>query len=102
MRISEADGCLERRSAARSTAGRALSLSNWFCAHRLTGKALDNHFGYWGIGVINRFSRNGVCGDAAAATPEFGRRMFEVTVQRFVELVQEFQTIAVNPRVDHH
>jgi len=43
-----------------------------------------------------------VCGDAAAATPEFGRRMFEVTVQRFVELVQEFQTIAVNPRVDHH
>ena len=38
----------------------------------------------------------------AAATPEFGRRMFEVTVQRFVELVQEFQTIAVKPRVDHH
>ena len=68
----------------------------------LTGEALDNHFGYWGIGVINRFSRNGVCSDAAAATPEFGRRMFEVTVQRFVELVQEFRTIPVKPRVDHH
>ena len=50
----------------------------------------------------SRFSRNGVCGDAAAATPEFGRRMFEVTVQRFVELVREFQAIAVKPRVDHH
>ena len=52
--------------------------------------------------MVSRFSRNGVCGDAAAATPEFGRRLFEVTVQRFVELVHEFQSIAINPRVDHH
>jgi creatinine amidohydrolase/Fe(II)-dependent formamide hydrolase-like protein len=43
-----------------------------------------------------------VCGDAAAATPEFGQRMFEVTVERFVELVREFQTIPLRARADHH
>ena len=35
----------------------------------------------------SRFTRAGICGDAAAATPEFGRRMAEVTVERFVALV---------------
>lgn len=50
----------------------------------------------------SRFSRAGVCGDAAAATPEFGRRMFEATVERFVELAREFRTIPIRPRVDHH
>jgi hypothetical protein len=28
--------------------------------------------------------------------------MFELTVTRFVEMVREFQTIPVVPRVDHH
>lgn len=50
----------------------------------------------------SRFSRVGVCGDAAAATPAFGKRMFEVTVERFVELVREFRTIPIKERVDHH
>jgi creatinine amidohydrolase len=48
------------------------------------------------------FSVEGICGDAAAATPELGQTMFEVTVTRFVELVREFQTITPKPRVDHH
>jgi creatinine amidohydrolase/Fe(II)-dependent formamide hydrolase-like protein len=50
----------------------------------------------------SHFSHAGVCGDATAATPEFGRRMFEVTVERFVELVREFRTIPIRERVDHH
>jgi creatinine amidohydrolase len=50
----------------------------------------------------SRFSRMGVCGDATAATPAFGRRMFDLTVERFVELVREFRTIPIRPRVDHH
>lgn len=50
----------------------------------------------------SRFSKEGVCGDASAATPEYGERMFEVTVQRFVELVREFRTIPIRDRVDHH
>ena len=50
----------------------------------------------------SRFSKEGICGDAAAATPEFGRRMFEVTVERFVEMAREFRTIPIADRVDHH
>lgn len=50
----------------------------------------------------SRFSAEGVCGDASAATPEFGARMFDLTVTRFVELVREFRTIPIRPRVDHH
>lgn len=50
----------------------------------------------------SRFSTAGVCGDAAAATPEFGAAMFEATVTRFVALIREFRTIPVRPRVDHH
>lgn len=48
------------------------------------------------------FSKEGICGDAAAATAEFGKLMFETTVTRFVEMVREFQTIENRPRVDHH
>jgi creatinine amidohydrolase len=50
----------------------------------------------------SRFSRVGVAGDASVATAEFGRHCFSVTVDRFIELVREFRTITVKPRVDHH
>lgn len=50
----------------------------------------------------SRFSRAGVVGDASAATPEFGRRMVELTVERFVEMAREFREIPIRPRVDHH
>jgi len=50
----------------------------------------------------SRFSRVGVCGDAAAATPAFGKRLFDLTVERFVEMAREFRTIPIRPRVDHH
>lgn len=50
----------------------------------------------------SRFSRHGVVGDASVATAEAGARLFEVTVERFVELAREFRTIPIRPRVDHH
>ncbi len=50
----------------------------------------------------SRFSKEGICGDASAATPEFGKRMFELTAERFVEMAREFQKIEIRPRVDHH
>ena len=50
----------------------------------------------------SRFSKEGVCGDASAATPEFGKLLFETTVTRFIEMAREFQTIPIKPRVDHH
>lgn len=50
----------------------------------------------------SRFSKEGICGDASAATPEFGKLMFETTVERFIEMAREFRTIPIKPRVDHH
>jgi creatinine amidohydrolase len=50
----------------------------------------------------SRFSRVGVCGDASVATAEFGERLMDLTVERFVEMVREFRTIPIKPRVDHH
>ena len=50
----------------------------------------------------SRFSKEGVCGDASAATPEFGQLMFETTVARFIEMAREFRTIPIRERVDHH
>jgi len=35
-------------------------------------------------------SKEGICGDASVATPEFGRLMFETTIARFIELAREF------------
>lgn len=50
----------------------------------------------------SRFSAEGIAGDASVATAEFGKRMFDVTADRFVELVREFRAIPVRPRRDHH
>jgi creatinine amidohydrolase len=50
----------------------------------------------------SRFSQNGVCGDATVATPEFGQRLVDLTVERFVALAREFRTIPIRERVDHH
>ena len=50
----------------------------------------------------SRFSKEGVCGDASAATAEFGALMFETTVTRFIEMAREFRTIPILQRVDHH
>jgi creatinine amidohydrolase len=50
----------------------------------------------------SRMSESGVCGDPTVATAEFGRALFETTVENFVRLVREFRTIPVRPRRDLH
>ena len=50
----------------------------------------------------SRFTSEGVCGDAAAATREFGELMWETTVTRFIEMAREFRTIPIRDRIDHH
>lgn len=50
----------------------------------------------------SRMSETGVCGDLTVATAEFGRLLFESTVERFAELVGEFRTIPVRNRRDLH
>jgi creatinine amidohydrolase len=50
----------------------------------------------------SRMSESGVCGDATVATAEFGRALFETTVEAFIRFVREFRTIPVRPRRDQH
>ena len=50
----------------------------------------------------SRLSESGVCGDPTVATAEFGRALFETTVENFVRFVREFRTIPVRPRRDLH
>lgn len=50
----------------------------------------------------SRMSATGVCGDPTVATAEFGRALFETTVDNFVRFVREFRTIPLRPRRDLH
>lgn len=50
----------------------------------------------------SRFSVTGTYGDATVATKEFGALLFETYVTSLIELVREFKTIPIKPRVDHH
>jgi len=50
----------------------------------------------------SRMSQSGVCGDPTVATAEFGKALFETTVENFVRFVREFRTIPVRPRHDMH
>ena len=50
----------------------------------------------------SRMSESGVCGDPTVATPEFGRAVFETTVDNLVRFVREFRTIPLRPRRDLH
>jgi creatinine amidohydrolase len=50
----------------------------------------------------SRMSESGVCGDPTVATAEFGRLLFETTVENLVRFVREFRTIPVRPRRDMH
>ena len=54
------------------------------------------------LGFWSSMSKNGVCGDASAATAEFGKLTFEATVTNFLELVREFRSIQIRDRIDHH
>ncbi len=45
-------------------------------------------------------SASGVCGDPTVATAEFGRALFEATVENFIRFVREFRTIPMRPRRD--
>jgi creatinine amidohydrolase len=50
----------------------------------------------------SRFSKSGVVGDPALATPEKGEKVFEAVVAAFVELVREFKTYDRGAPQDMH
>jgi creatinine amidohydrolase len=50
----------------------------------------------------SRMSESGVCGDPTVATTEFGRALFETTVENMVQFVRDFRTIPLRARRDLH
>jgi creatinine amidohydrolase len=50
----------------------------------------------------SRMSESGVCGDPTVATAEFGRALFETTVDNFCRFLEEYRTIRIRPRRDAH
>ena len=52
---------------------------------------------YWG-----RWTRLGVHGDPASATPEKGRLIFEAAVSRLLEIINEWRTWPIAERADQH
>jgi len=50
----------------------------------------------------SRMSESGVCGDPTVATAEFGRALFETTVENFVRFVRAFRTLPLRSRRDQH
>jgi creatinine amidohydrolase len=48
------------------------------------------------------FSKTGVCGDPTKATREKGKRIFDASVQKLVDLSCEFQHRKILVRKDHH
>jgi creatinine amidohydrolase/Fe(II)-dependent formamide hydrolase-like protein len=47
-------------------------------------------------------SAGGVCGDPTVAPAEFGRALFETTVENFVRFVRALGALPVRPRRDMH
>jgi creatinine amidohydrolase len=50
----------------------------------------------------SRMGESGVCGDPTVATAEFGRALFETTVENMIHFVREFRSIPLRPRHDLH
>ena len=52
--------------------------------------------------IWSRISDSGVIGDATLGTVEKGERFFTAAGRELAELIKEFRTIPIEPRVDHH
>jgi creatinine amidohydrolase len=50
----------------------------------------------------SRMSESGVCGDPTVATAEFGRVLFETTVDNMIRFVRDFRTLPLRSRRDLH
>lgn len=50
----------------------------------------------------SRKSRTGVVGDPTVASADKGKRVFDVSVERIIDLVRDFKRLSRKPRIDHH
>lgn len=74
--------------------GFAKSKFHW---HDLTQASPLKMMNWW-----SRFSQTGVVGDPTLANADKGERFFEAVVSKLVELIKEFKSWEIKPRVDHH
>lgn len=52
--------------------------------------------------IWSRFSETGIAGDPTLATVDKGKKIFEMGVEKILELIKEFKDREINPRKDHH
>jgi creatinine amidohydrolase len=50
----------------------------------------------------SRMSESGICGDPTVATAEFGRALYETTVENLVRFLRGYRSIPMRPRRDAH
>ncbi len=50
----------------------------------------------------SRFSKTGVVGNPTVASTDKGKRIFDVCIERIIELVRDFKRLKRKPRIDHH
>ncbi|MBM3262586.1 MAG: creatininase family protein [candidate division Zixibacteria bacterium] len=50
----------------------------------------------------SRISETGVIGDATVATVEKGEQLYQAATRELAELIREFRTLPIEPRVDRH
>lgn len=55
------------------------------------------HMGWW-----SSATETGTMGDATVATPEKGEKLLEYSVQKLIELVEDFEQKQFKPRKEHH
>jgi creatinine amidohydrolase len=51
---------------------------------------------------FSRYSKTGTVGDPTKATRAKGERFVNAVVERLIELIRDFRTREIQPRVDHH
>lgn len=77
----------------------------WYNHNGATGFRWVDAFGAGPVSVVewtSTYTPNGVMGQPTLATADKGARIFEETVTRLVQFVNEFRDAPPHPRTDHH
>ena len=83
----------------KATCDDKMSVGRYYWRGSLKGKGASplRMMDHW-----SRVSDSGVIGDATVATKEKGKRVFNAAVVQLTEVIQEFRSIPIEDRVDHH
>ena len=73
------------------------SFQNDLLMGRRSDASAVNMMPFW-----STLSESGVRGDATKATREKGEKMLAAAIEGLIELIREFRSVEIRPRVDHH